>query len=600
MLRNNLAAFNSEGSTSLKEFPGLKILAPILIPVLFSACAVDRPPAGGPPDRSPLSVTSSLPTTASINTSPQKIRIGFSHYVGKDNFSKSIFFSPRIDDYEVSIHGKEAHIRLYDELQLNRTYTLTLRAPLKSLDGVHQLDRSQTLAFSTGPVLDQGSIEGRVWTNRLAPMQNATVLAYSASRSNANPETKPDYIAQSGPSGEYRFEHLAPGSYRIVAVTDDNGNLQFDPETEVFAVASTPTVQTGMSSVGLRFEPENYSARSLQSCRTINNREIEITFNKSIPARSFDLSSIQIENTASGTVLPVLAYFSPSRSSETSTFRLLTTPMENRTFYRLRFSPGGTESQTSELTFSGNSNSERYPELSVSIVPANGVDNVIAEMIRPESGSSVELQCNLPVAESSVKPAVSLALYVNGRQMSIPFTVSRIDSRTFAITASEGFRQSKDYLVQLKPGMLKELVGEPSRTPLVKSLFSTAGPEQYGEISGTGTANAPAVIVEARRSGTEAPRRMVAKTSASGYFRFDFHDLPAGQYTVTGFIPSAYGTLSPLTEWNSGSLMPFAPCDPFAAMTVNIRGGWTTEDIRLDIPGSRQPGIKGSRRYKKP
>ena len=584
----------------MKEFPGLKILAPILVPVLFSACAVDRPPTGGPPDRSPLSVTSTLPASASVKTSPQTIRIGFSHYVGRNDLSKSIFFSPRIDDYEVSIHGKEARIRLYEPLRPNRTYSLTLRAPLKSLDGVHQLNRSQTLVFSTGPVLDQGSIEGRVWTNRLSPMQNATVMAYAASRSIADSEPRPDHIAQSGPSGEYRFEHLAPGNYRIVAITDDNGNLQFDPETEVFAVASTPTVQTGMSGVGLRFAPEDYSTRSLQSCRTINDREIEITFSDTLPARSFDLSAMRIENTATGVNLPVLGYYSLSRSSEDTTFRILTAPMEDRAFYRLRFSPGGAGTQPSELTFSGSSRTERYPELSVSIVPANGVDNVIAETIRPESGSSVELQCNLPVAESSVKPAVTLALSERGQSKPLPFTISRIDSRTYSIAALGGFQQSRDYLVQVKADKLRELVGEPSKTPLVKSLFSTAGPEQYGEISGAGTTNAPAVVVEARRSGTEAPRRMVAKTSASGTFRFDFHELPAGNYTVTGFIPSLYGTLSPLTEWNSGSLMPFAPCDPFTALTVNVRGGWTTEDIRLDIPGSRPSGIKSAKPFKKP
>lgn len=585
----------------MKEFPGLKILAPILIPALFAACAVDRPPTGGPPDRSPLSVTSTLPDSAAINASPQTIRIGFSHYVGRSDLSESIFFSPRIDDYEVSIHGKEAHIRLYDPLQPNRTYTLTLRAPLKSLDGVHQLDRSLTLAFSTGPVIDQGAIEGRVWTNRLAPMQNATVMAYAASRSNAIPETRPDYIAQSGPSGEFRFQHLAPGSYRIVAITDDNGNLQYDPETEVFAVASTPTVQTGMSGVGLRFAPENYSTRSLHSCRTINNREIEITFSDTLPAGSFDLSAIRIENTGTGASLPVLGYFSLSRSSEETTFRLLTAPMEDRAWYRLRFSPGGAGSQLSELTFSGNAHTERYPELSVSIVPANGEDNVIAETIRPESGSSVELQCNLPVAESSLKPAVTLALSERGQDKPLPFTISRIDSRTFSIAPFGGFLQSKDYRVKVKADKLKELVGSPSRSALVESLFSTAGPEQYGEIIGSGTANAPAVVVEARRIGTEAPRRMVAKTNASGTFSFDFHDLPAGQYTITGFIPSASGMLSPLTEWwDSGSLTPFAPCDPFAALTVNVRGGWTSEGFRLDIPGSRRSSLNSSRPQKKP
>ncbi|AAM73231.1 MAG TPA: hypothetical protein DEB17_05010 [Chlorobaculum sp.] len=584
----------------MKEFPGLKILAALLIPLLFCACAVDRPPTGGPPDRSPLSVTSTLPASASVNTSPQTIRIAFNHYVGRNDLSKSIFFAPRIDDYEVSIHGKEADIRLYSPLQQNRTYTLTLRTPLKSLDGNHQLDRSWVLAFSTGPVIDQGTIEGRVWTNRLAPMQNATVMAYNASRSNAVPERRPDYIAQSGPSGEYRFEYLAPGSYRIVAITDNNGNLQFDPETEVFAVAATPTVQTGMAGVGLRFAPEDYSARSLQSCRIINNREIEITFKNAIPARSFELSAIRIENTATGASLPVLGYFSLSRSSEDTTYRILTAPMEDRAFYRLRFSPGDAESQTSELTFSGNAHTERYPELSVSIVPANGADNVITETIRPESGSSIELQCNLPVVESSVKPAVTLSLSEKGQQIPVPFTISRIDSRTFAIVASQGFQHSKDYLVQVKPGILKGLVGEPSKTALVQSRFSTAGPDAYGEISGSGRANAPAVVVEARRTGSEASRRMVAKTDASGTFRFDFHDLPAGEYTIAGFIPSASGAISPMTRWNSGSVAPFAPSDPFAALTITVRGGWTTEDVRLDIPSARRSGPDDAKSPEKP
>ncbi|UWX57391.1 Ig-like domain-containing protein [Chlorobaculum sp. MV4-Y] len=584
----------------MKEFPGLKILATILIPLLFSACAVDRPPTGGPPDRSSLSVTSSLPTTASINTSPEKIRIGFTHYVSRADLLKSIFFSPRIDDYEVTMHGKEADIRLYSPLQQNRTYTLTLRAPLKSLDGNHQLDRSWVLAFSTGPVIDQGTIEGQVWTNRLAPARDVSVMAYTPSSSSRLQEARPDYITQTGPSGEFRFQHLAPGSYRIVATTGEVGNVTFDHKEETFAVTSSPTVHTGMAGVAMRFAPDARSANTLSSCRTLNNREIEITFKNTIPARSFNLSAIRIENTATGAILPVLGYFSPSKSSEDNTFRLLTGPMEGRTWYRLRFSPGENTGQTSELKFSGDPRTERYPELSASIVPADGANNVITETIRPESGSSIELQCNLPVVESSVKPAVTLSLSEKGRQMPVPFTISRIDSRTFAIVASEGFQHSKDYLVQVRPGMLKGLVGEPSKTALVKSRFSTAGPEAYGEISGSGRAIVPAVVVEARRSGCESGQRMVAKTNAYGTFSFSFHDLPAGEYTISGFIPSATGTVSPMTKWNSGSLTPFVPSDPFTALTVTIRGGWTTENVRLDIPSIRQSGLDRTESPEKP
>ncbi|RXK82315.1 hypothetical protein EST62_10970 [Chlorobaculum sp. 24CR] len=582
----------------MKEFPGLKILAAILIPLLFCACAVDKPPTGGPPDRSPLSVTSSLPATASVNTSPQKIRIGFSHYVGRADLLKSIFFSPRVDDYVVTMHGKEVDIRLYEPLQPNRTYTLTLRAPLKSIDGKHQLAESWMLAFSTGPVLDRGSIEGQVWTNRLAPAQNATVMAFAASPSNATPQTRPDYIAQTNPSGEFRFQHLAPGNYHIVATTGEVGNAPFNPEEEAFAVASTPTVQTGVTGLAMRFAPYDLSANALNSCRTLNNREIEVTFKNSMPTRSFELSSIRIENSATQATLPVLGYFSESRNSEENTFRLLTPPMEGRAWYRLLFAPAG--SPASELTFSGDTRTERYPELSVSLVPENGADNVVSEAIRPESSSPVALQCNLPVTESSVRSAVTLALSEKGQQKPVPFTISRIDNRTFAIAASEGFLQSRDYLVQVRPGMLTGLVGSPSKTALVKSLFSTAGPDAYGEISGSGKANAPAVIVEARRGDQESALRVLARTSADGTFRFDFHNLPAGEYAIAGFIPSASGAISPMTKWNSGSIAPFAPSDPFAALTVTVRGGWTTEDVRLDIPSSRQSGPDGQTSPEKP
>jgi hypothetical protein len=586
MLRSNLAAFNSEGSPSVKEFPGLKILATILIPLFFCACAVDRPPTGGPPDLSPLSVKSSLPVSGSVNTSPRTIHLDFSHYVGREELSKSIFFSPLVNDYEVSMHGKEAVIELFDPLKPNRTYTLTLRGNMKSLYGNHRLDRSWVLAFSTGSVIDQESIAGRVWTNRLTPAQNVTVMAYSLSRQNEILKAKPDYVTQTGPSGEFRFEHLAPGSYRIVAITDRNGNLQFDPGTEAFAVTANPEVETGATGLMLRFSPNDLSANALRSCRTVNNREIEITFGDPLAMRSFDLPAIRIENSASKEVLPVLGYYSPSRSSEDATVRLLTPPMDGKALYKLRFSPAG--NKRSELTFSGNPRTERYPELSVTIIPANDAENVIPETIRPESGSSIELQCSLPVVASSVKAAVTLTSGDKGQEKPVPFTISRIDNRTFDIVALDGFQHGRRYRVQVNPGMIRGLAGAPAKTALVESRFTTADTEEYGEISGVGNAKAAMVIVEARRVGAASCQRVVTRPTADGRFTFQFHDLPAGEYTITGFTPSTRATTAPVIEWNGGSLTPLTPSDPFTVQTVTIRPGWTTENIRLDIPALRQ------------
>jgi len=593
MLRNNLAAFNSEGSAYVKEFPGLKILAAVLAPLFFSACAVDRPPTGGPPDNAPLSVTYSNPSPGAINVSPQTIRIGFSHNVGRDDVSKSIFFAPLVDDYDVSIHGKEAFIRLYSPLKQNRTYTLTLREHLKSLYGSHRLGKSWALAFATGPVIDQGSIEGRVWSSRMAPAQGITVMAYAVSPSeNISFSARPDYITQTDSSGNFRFDNLAFCSYRILAIADKNGNLQFDRGKESFAVTSSTMVRPGLTRLELRLAPDDPATWSLRSCRTINNSEIEITFSNPFPVKNLNLSALRIENSDTGATLPLFGFFSPSRSSEDSTIRLLTAPMAEKASYRLRFMPDVHGSRPSELTFYGNSRKEHYPELSVRIVPANVTDKVIAETIHPDSGSSIELHCNLPVAYASVKPAVSLTLSGKGRESPVPFTISQIDSRTFAIVAAEGFLHGRDYRVQVRPGLLRGLAGSPSKAALEESRFSTAGEEEYGEISGTGTARTAALIVEARRSGTERFRRTVVRPASDGKFSFSFLDLPAGEYTITGFIPSSSGIVSSMTEWNSGSVTPFVPSDPFTAMTVTIRPGWSTENVRLDLPATRQPTVK--------
>ena len=573
----------------MKEFPGLKILAILLITIFVGACATDKPPTGGPPDKSPLTVTASYPEQGSVNVAPRKIRLEFSHYVSRSSFVKSIFFSPIISDYDVTIHGKEADITLYTPLKPARTYTLTLQKSLKGVYG-NQLDRSWTLAFSTGQVIDKGTIEGKVWTNRMAPASNITIMAYAGSSNGAAlPDSLsplPDYIAQTGPAGIYHFGNLGRSSYRLIAVNDKNGNLRFDPGKEEFGVTSTANVETGITGLDFRLGSGDNAAIALRTCRTINNRELEVTFSNNIASRKFDLSAISIKDLAKGTSVPILGYFTPNRSEEETTYRLLTGPMAGGAIYRISFVSQGKKATPSELTFTGDAHAEKYPELSLKILPADKSVNVMPETVRPESGPSIELQFNLPVVESSVKQAVTLTSLRKAAEQRVPFSISRSDNRTYSIHPFEGFESNLDYRIDIRTALLTGLVGEKSKKMLISSRFSVAGSEQYGEINGTGTAKAPAVVIDARHPGSTTVHRTIVKPSSSGAFSFVLHSLPPGDYTVNAFIPSNPATIDPMTIWKSGSVKPFIPCDPFAAVTVNVRSGWTTENIRLDIPST--------------
>ena len=583
----------SEGSDYVKEFPGLKILAILLITIFAGACATDRPPSGGPPDKSPLTITASSPEPGSVNVSPRTIHIDFSNYVSKGSLVNSIFFSPIVPDYDVTVRGKEADIRIYSPLKPARTYTLTLKKSLKGVYG-NQLDRSWSLAFSTGPVIDSGTLSGRVWTNRMAPASNITVMAYGpALKEAALPDTLtslPDYIAQTDPTGNFHFENLGTGRYRLLAVNDKNGNLRFNPGKEEFGVTSSPSVECGASGLSFRLASSDTAATSLRSCRTINNREIEVTFSNKLTSRTFDLSAISIIDTAKGTAIPILGYFTPGREEEDATYRVLTGPMSGNELYRLAFAPQGSNRKPSELTFPGSSHTEKYPDLSLRILPADKTVNLLPETLRPEAGPSVELQFNLPVMESSLKPAVTLTSIINKAEHNVPVSISRVDPRTFSVRPSGGFVPAQDYRIRVNSAIVKSLVGGKSKDALIESRFSVAGAEQYGEISGTGSAPAPAVIIEARRPGTSTTYRTIVSTSAAGAFSFSLHNLPPGDYTVSGFITSSKGSIGPATQWKSGSALPFIPCDPFSATTVNVRAGWTEENIRLDIASPHPTG----------
>lgn len=569
----------------MKEFPGLKVLFVLLFPLLVGACAVDRPPTGGPPDDTPLSVTASIPENGMVMTSPQTIRLDFSHYIGQEALARSIYFSPSVDHFEVSVHGRQARIRLDSPLRRNRTYTLTLRNDLKSLYGNHRLGKSWALSFSTGSVIDNGSIKGVVWTPRMAPATNVTVMASQGMTDGQSP----DYLTQTGPSGAFHFEHLAPGNYRIVAITDKNGNLRYDPASESFAVATAKAVDasgaTVIQPVNLRLSENGKNGPALRSCRAINNREIEVTFNRPIPPESLKLSSFTIENTATGKPLPVLAGFSLSRATEATGWRLLTGEMDKDAWYRLHFSKGETPS---ELTFYANDRTDRYPALSLALIPANGSENVIAETIRPGSAPAAELHFNLPVVASSLtSSAVSLNLIEpDGGPHAVPFTIKTIDSRTYAVQPSGAFLPGRSYTLQVELGKVESMTGgSAAASKLVSSSFTIAGKELYGEINGGGKAmGARRVVVEARAQGSAFAKRLEATPLATtGEFSFSFTGLPAGRYVLSAFRPSGLST-----SWNAGSVEPFTPADAFTAKTVEVRSGWSTDDVRLDIKSNQQ------------
>jgi hypothetical protein len=214
-------------------------------------CASDRPPSGGAVDLSPLQIRSSEPSHAATGFSGNTIRIVFSHPISGREFLKALLIAPSINNYDVSVRGREAEIHLYDHLDPATTYRVILNRHMRDIRG-NKLDKTEIIAFSAGMKVDTGSIDGTVYTGNLTPASDALVLAFR----NGGTPNQPDYLVQTAQDGTFRLDNLAEGGYLIAAVSDSNGNLRFDAESEASAVAHKKQISPGAPPLNLRFEPD--------------------------------------------------------------------------------------------------------------------------------------------------------------------------------------------------------------------------------------------------------------------------------------------------------------------------------------------------------
>ena len=232
----------------LKARPSPKAFFIILL-LLTVGCATDRPPSGGPPDNAPLRITDVQPEASLTDIQPETIRFTFNRYVPTASLRRSIVFSPRITGYEIRGDGEEAVIIFNEPFEQNRTYSISFNTSLQSSRG-NELEKSYTYAFSTGPFLDSGEIEGTVYTRENKPARGALIYAFLREPQQTQAEQSilerhPDYVVQTGTDGTFRFNHLKKGSYRLMAFMDKDGNRILNLNHEAHASGTIENIPTG-------------------------------------------------------------------------------------------------------------------------------------------------------------------------------------------------------------------------------------------------------------------------------------------------------------------------------------------------------------------
>lgn len=248
----------------------------LLLSCVVLSCAKFVPPTGGDKDIIPPKLVDSTPKNKTTNYTGTTILLKFDEFVDSKDLKQELIITPEPESrYKVKNKGDEVTLIFEDKLDSNTTYTFNFGAGIKDINERNKSDRIK-LVFTTGDKLDSLNVGGTV--NNLftkEPVYEATVALYDINKKDSLYITsrKPTYFVKTDSSGQYRFENLKKGSYKLLAFTDANKNIRFDNKKELFGFLAD-TINLNHDTLGINIDLYPYDTIAPKYKRFIQKENI--------------------------------------------------------------------------------------------------------------------------------------------------------------------------------------------------------------------------------------------------------------------------------------------------------------------------------------
>ncbi|NBC28076.1 MAG: hypothetical protein GVY08_14535 [Bacteroidetes bacterium] len=203
----------------------------IVVDTLFlHGCATPVAPTGGPPDRTPPEIIGTTPDVGTTNFSGNEVRVEFSKFPDRASVRSSVTIEPNLDiQFEVGFSRRTAIIEFEEELPENTTIIVVMGSDISDTRN-NEMPSSFSLAFSTGPVIDEGNVTARLRDSEKGSVEaGERVFLYREPVEFSQPA---NYVAQSDTSGSVEFSYLREGAYSAIWVDDVNRDRRWNPERE--------------------------------------------------------------------------------------------------------------------------------------------------------------------------------------------------------------------------------------------------------------------------------------------------------------------------------------------------------------------------------
>ena len=215
----------------------------LLAAFLLGSCARMGQPDGGWYDETPPRILGATPADKGTNVKNRKVSIFFDEFIQIENATEKVVVSPpQLETPEIVASGKRIRIELLDSLKPNTTYTIDFSDAITDNNEDNPLG-NYTYSFSTGDAIDTLEVSGKVLQAKdLEPVKGILVGLYNDLSDTAF-TTKPMLrVSRTDGSGRFVIKGVAPGTYRVYALQDADGNYLFNQKSEMLAFSQEKIV----------------------------------------------------------------------------------------------------------------------------------------------------------------------------------------------------------------------------------------------------------------------------------------------------------------------------------------------------------------------
>lgn len=211
------------------------LIVTLLLTIIVS-CARMGQPDGGWYDDTPPVVVHTDPSDKGTRVKSKKVTITFDEFIKlEDANSKVVISPPQIEPAEIKSSGKKIVVELKDSLKDNTTYTIDFSDAISDNNEGNPMG-NYTFSFSTCERIDTFEVAGNVLdASNLEPIKGILVGLYDDLSDTVFAKKPFIRVSRTDSRGRFVIKGVAPGTYRVYALQDADGDYTYNQKSEMLA-----------------------------------------------------------------------------------------------------------------------------------------------------------------------------------------------------------------------------------------------------------------------------------------------------------------------------------------------------------------------------